>query len=126
MKPSARSCATLRWTDGFSHMRLFIAGARIIGPWNANSSVLRQVVGQAQGRLGQQVGRGRGDAEQLGGVGQLDVRMGPGPEDVAGHGPAGEGLEGLGPDQPRGRLRSSPRETPAPACTSRLTRAAVL
>ena len=73
-----------------------------------------QVVGQAQGRLGQQVGRGRRHAEQLGGVGQLDVRMGPGPPEVQGYGPAREGLKRLRPDQ---RVADSviTTRTPAPA-----------
>ena len=64
----------LRWTAGFSHIALFIAGANSIGPVNESSSVLSRSSAKPQAALAKQVGRRGGDAQQLGLVGQFDVR----------------------------------------------------
>ena len=117
----------MRWTAGFAHIPPFIAGATTTGPANESSERAQQVVGQPAGRLGQEVGRGRGDAEQLGRSASSMWGSGcPAREDLGAHRPAGEGLERLRRRPARVAERVMTTDTPAPACTSRLTRAAVL
>ena len=58
---------------GCSHMRSFIAGATSTGQRAASAVARQQVVGEPVGELGDRVGRGRRDQEDVGGGGQREV-----------------------------------------------------
>ena len=80
------------------------------------------------GGFGQEIGGGGSDDEQLGLLGELDVRAERKlrvVEDIAGDGPAGERGKRRRADELLGRGVIT-TETPAPPCTSWLTSAAVL
>ncbi len=89
--------ATFSWVIGFSHMRLFIAGAKTTGQAAALIIRLTRSSRQAGGDFGDDVGRRGGDQHQIGPLGEGDV-LGVGAvgeiEDVGADGAAGKGLEG--------------------------------
>ena len=73
--PSARSWATFRCTAGFCHVERVHRRRHQHRAVKREQHRAQQVVGQAAGGLGEDVGRGGGNAQQFRPRGQLDVRM---------------------------------------------------
>ena len=106
----ARSVATLATVAGCSHISVCIAGANTHRAARGQQRVGEQVVGEAVGGLGQQVGGGRRDDHQVGVLADADVRhlvdVGP---DLGGDRLAGQRRPGRRADEPqRGRGRHDP------------------
>ena len=71
--PSAVTVARLRWVAGCCHIRTFIAGAISTRLSVASSSVVARSLARPCGELGDQVGGGGRDDDEVGGAGELDV-----------------------------------------------------
>ena len=72
--PRARSVARLACVAGCSYIASFIAGASDERAPARERGGGEQVVGLARRELGERVGRGRGDREDVGDVRELEVR----------------------------------------------------
>ena len=90
LAPRRRSVSTFDWVALWRHIRSFIAGATSSGAGRGQRGAGQQVVGQAVSELGDRVGRGGDDREDVGARHQLEVRD----RVVVGSRVAGEGAAG--------------------------------
>ena len=72
--PRSRSVARFACVAGCSYIASFIAGASEQRAPAGERGGAQQVVGLPGGELGERVGRGGRDEEDVGGLGQLEVR----------------------------------------------------